>query len=77
MQGGSAESPCLQPLKHVRALVHSWDNFCELATKHWKAPKQLFIVLLTEENHPALCLPQRHGMEWLHKDEEGLRHTWH
>lgn len=79
---------CLQPLKHARALVRSWDSFHELATKHWKAPKKLLIVLwgaeglciawlLTEENRPTLCLPQRHSMHGLHKYEEELRHTWH
>lgn len=68
--------------------VRSWDSFHELATKHWKAPKKLLIVLwgaeglctawlLSEEDRPALCLPQRHRMRGLHKDEEGSRHTWH
>lgn len=70
-----------------RASVCSWDSFHELATKHWKAPKKLPIVLwgaeglrigwlLTEEDRPTLCLPQRHSMHGLYNCQEGSRHVW-
>lgn len=88
IQWGSAKSPCLQPLKCARALVCSWDSFHELATKHWPAPTKLLFVLwgaevscitwlLTEEDHPAFHLPQRHSLYLLQEYQEGSREVWH